>query len=98
MTVHLNARPMDPLDPGVQIILRFRDISLIGRIRTWVWLTQRHGTLRERPIGRVFGSCSDTDPFISETGCDSAGDHCFERGATRLVAHSMQEIAARTHL
>ena len=98
VAVDLDARAMHPLDPGVEVVLRFRDVALVRRLDARIRRAERHGALRERAVDGVLGRGSQPDPLVAEAGRDAAGDHRLQHFAVGLVAHPVQQVSARPHL
>ena len=98
VAVDLDARPMHPLDPGVEVVLRLGDVAFVRRLDAGIRRAERHRALRERPVDGVLGGGSQPDPLVAEAGRDAAGDHRLQHLAAGLVAHPVQEVSARPHL
>jgi hypothetical protein len=47
VAVDLDARPVHPLDPGVEILLRGGDVASVLRLDARIRHAERHGALRE---------------------------------------------------
>ena len=68
VAVDLDARAMHPLDPGVEIVLRLRDVALVRRSDAGIGRAERHRALGERPVDRVLRGGSEPDPLVAEAG------------------------------
>src|SRR6185437_12957981 len=77
VAVGLNAGPLDPLHPGIQVILRLSNVAAIRGIASGVGLAQGHGALGEGSVDSVFSSSAETNPRVSEAGGDPIFDHPF---------------------
>src|SRR5688572_9544600 len=86
---------MDLLDPRVELVLRLRDVALVGRLDAGVRDAQRHRALGERPVDRVLRRRAELDPLVADAAHDAALDHRIEHAAAGRVAHAMMQIRAR---
>src|SRR5213593_4442881 len=98
MAVDLNTGAMYALDPRVQLVLGLGDVAFVRRRHPGIGNAERHSALGKRAIDSVLRGCAQPDPLVAEPRRDSACDHCFENAAVHLVADTVQQIAARTHL
>src|SRR5687768_18025292 len=78
VTVHLDPGAMNLLDPGIQVLLRLDDGSLIRRVRSRKRNTHRHRSLRERAVDCVLSRGSKSDPGVAEPGLYSTRYHRVE--------------------
>ena len=53
VAVDLDAGPVHPLDPCVEVVLRGGDVAPIRRLDAGIGLAERHRALRERAIAGV---------------------------------------------
>ena len=89
---------VSPMNPRVQLLLRLSDVALVAGLVPRIGLAQRHRPLRERAVHRVLGRRTELDPFIAETGLDTARDHRVEDATVGLVADAVQQFAPRAHV
>src|SRR3954466_12734567 len=74
VAVGLNAGSLNPLHPGVKVVLRLRDVAAVWRIAAGIGLAQRHSALGEGAVDGVFGGRAETNPGVAEAGGDAIFD------------------------
>jgi hypothetical protein len=98
VAVDLDAGPVHPLDPGVEVLLRRGDVASVRRLDARIRLAERHGAFGERAVAGVFRGRPESDPFVAKARSDAFRDHRLQHIVLGLVAHAMQEVAAGAHL
>ena len=98
VAIHLNAGAMHALDPGVELVLRLRDVAFVRRLHARIRNAQGHRALGERSVDGVLRGRAELDPLVAEAGHDAARDHRVQHPAARLVAHAVMQVAARADL
>src|SRR5262249_44547011 len=98
VTVWLNAGPLHAFHPGIEALLSFGDVSLVRWIAPGIGLAQRHGALGKGTIDCVFCGSTETNPGVPKASANAILDHCLYEFTVGLIAHSVQQLAARPQL
>jgi len=59
VAVDLDAGPVHPLDPGVEVVLRRCEVAVVWRLDAGIGHAERHRALRERPVAGVLRGGAD---------------------------------------
>src|SRR5258708_19945246 len=98
MAIQPDAGTMHPLRPGVEVVLRLRQIALVVWRDADIGLADRHGALGERSIYRVLRGGAQPDPLVAETAFDAVLNHRFQQVSGRLVAYPVQQSSTHSLL
>src|SRR4029078_10501817 len=98
VAVHLNAGAVNLLHPGVEVLLRLRDVSPIRRRDAGIWRAQCHCALGERSVDGMLGRRAELHPLVTEARGQAAGDERVESTSARFVAHAVEQLASRADI
>src|SRR5262245_11500317 len=82
---------MDSFDPGVEVALRSGDVALVGC--AGIIDAESHGAFGERTVDRMFAGRAKADPFVSESGLNTGGDHRVKFTAGGFITDAVFQVA-----